>query len=365
MFTKLYKLLAGAAITAMILAMAAVPAFAADQPATSRDAAGAPMSGVVGIGPGATQWYKFNYHYDNSKKDNEPTEALVVLKMSVPGAVSFSIETPASLALPKEDKDGHLRGPVGAGAPMSLKIHNHDGTEASIAADKQNADEHEMLQNWTMLIWSGKTKVSETFYVVVKNNRSFAVSYNLTIAGPDVTFPATTTVTPAQTAAVPAVTQPMMNRDTAGAPKSGTVVIAAGATQWYKFTYRYDNSKKDNVPTQALVVLKMNMPGAVSFTIETPGNLAAPRISHDGNLRGPIGAGAPLSLLVHNHDATTEEIAQAKLHADEHGMLQDQSLLMWAGSTRTNETFFVIVKNNQSVPVAYTLSITGPDVSFQ
>lgn len=66
---------------------------------------------------------------------------------------------------------------------------------------------------------------------------------------------------------------------------NGTVMIAAGATQWYKFTYHYDNSKKDNEPTNALVVLKMNMPGAVSFTVETPGNLAAPRVSHDGNLR--------------------------------------------------------------------------------
>lgn len=364
MVTKLYKLLAGAAITAMIFALVAVPAFAADQPATSRDAAGAPMSGVVSIEPGAAQWYKFNYHYDNSKKDNEPTEALVVLKMSVPGALSFSIETPASLALPKEDKDGHLRGPVGVGAPLSLKIHNHDGTEASIAADKKNADEHEMLQNWTMLIWSGKTKVSETFYVIVKNNRSFAVSYNLTIAGPDVTFP-TMAVMPAKTAAVPAVTQPAMNRDTAGAAPSGTVMIAAGATQWYKFTYRYDSSKKDNVPTQALVVLKMNMPGAVSFSVETSSNLALPKEDKDGHLRGPVGVGAPLSLLVHNHDATQAEIAQAKLHADEHGMLQDQSLLMWSGSTRTNETFFVIVKNNRNVPVAYTLSISGPDVSFQ
>lgn len=364
MYTKLYKLIALAAITTMILAMVAVPVFAADQPATSRDAAGAPMNGAVGIGPGETHWYKFNYHYDNSKKDNEPTEALVVLKMNVPGAVSFSIETAANLALPKEDKDHHLRGPVGVGAPMSLKIHNHDGTEASIANDKKNADEHDMLQNWNMLIWSGKTKVSETFYVVVKNNRSFAASYNLTIAGPDVSFP-TTSVTPSKTTVVPAAAQPMMNRDMAGAPKSGTVMIAAGATQWYKFNYHYDNSKKDNTPSEALVVLKMNTPGAVSFSIETPANLALPKEDKDHHLRGPVGVGAPLSLLVHNHGATVEEIVLAKQNADEHGMLQDQSLLMWSGSTRTNETFYVIVKNNRNVPVAYTLSITGPDVSFQ
>jgi len=363
MFTKLYKPIAVAAITTLILAMVAVPVFAAGPPATGRDAAGAPMSGVVGIEPGAAHWYKFSYHYDNSKKDNEPSQALVMLKMNVPGALSFSIETPGNLALPKEDKDGHLRGPVGVGAPMSLKIHNHDGTETSIANDKKNADEHDMLQNWNMLIWSGNTRTNETFYVIVKNNRNFAASYNLTVTGRDVSFP-TAPVAPAKVMPAPAAAQPTMNRDTAGAPTGGAMMIAAGATQWYKFNYHYDNSKKDNVPTQALVVLKMNMPSALSFSIETPGNLAAPRISHDGNLRGPIGAGAPLSLLVHNHDATEAEIAQAKLNADEHGMLQDQSLLMWSGSTRTNETFYVIVKNNRDVPVSYTLSISGPGVSF-
>lgn len=363
MFLKLYKPIAVAAITTLILAMVAIPVFATDSPATGRDAAGAPMSGVVGIEPGASHWYKFTYHYDNSKNDNEPTEALVLLKMSMPGAVSFSIETPGNLALPKEDKDGHLRGPVGVGAPMSLKIHNHDGTEASIEQDKKNADEHDMLQNWNMLIWSGKARTNETFYVIVKNNQSVAVSYNLTITGRDVSFPANP-IAPANMMPAPAAAPSMMTRDTAGAPMNGTVMIAAGATQWYKFTYHYDNSKKDNEPTNALVVLKMNMPGAVSFTVETPGNLAAPRVSHDGNLRGPIGAGAPLSLLVHNHDATAEQIAQAKLNADEHGLLQDQSLLMWSGSTRTNETFYIIVKNNRNVPVSYTLRITGPDVSF-
>lgn len=79
---------------------------------------------------------------------------------------------------------------------------------------------------------------------------------------------------------------------------------------------------------------------------------------------GPIGAGAPLSLLVHNHDTTAEQIAQAKLNADEHRLLQDQSLLMWSGSAGRIEFFYIIVKNNRNVPVSYTLRITGPDVSF-
>ena len=190
MFPKLYKPIAVAAIATLVLAMIlVVPVSAADQPATVRDAAGAPMSGTVMIEPGATHWYKFKYHYDNSKKDNEPTQALVLLKMSMPGAVSFSIETPGNLALPKEDSDGHLRGPVGVGAPMSLKIHNHNGTATELANDKKNADEHDMLQNWNMLIWSGKARTSETFYVVVKNNRTMPVAYKLTITGPDVSFP--------------------------------------------------------------------------------------------------------------------------------------------------------------------------------
>jgi hypothetical protein len=363
MCTKLYKPMAVAAITTLVLALVAVPVFAADQPATSREAAGAPLGGTVLIEPGATHWYKFNYHYDNSQKDNEPSEALVVLKMNVPGALSFAIETPANLALPKEDKDGHLRGPVGVGAPMSLKIHNHDGTAAQIQLDKQNADEHDRLQNWSMLLWSGKTKVSETFYVLVKNNRNGPVAYQLTITGADVSFP-TPLVTPAKMAPVTAAAQPVTSRETAGAPLSGTVLIAPGATQWYKFNYHYDNSQKDNVPTEALVVLRMNVPGALSFAVETPANLALPKVDKDGHLRGPIGVGAPLSLLVHNHDATAEEIATAKQNADEHGRLQDQSLLLWSGRTKVSETFYVIVKNNRNVPVAYTLTIRGPAVSF-
>lgn len=56
------------------------------------------------LNQGASHWYKFTYHYDNSKNDNEPTEALVLLKMSMPGAVSFSIETPGNLALPKKTR---------------------------------------------------------------------------------------------------------------------------------------------------------------------------------------------------------------------------------------------------------------------
>src|SRR5690349_18566682 len=124
MYAKRDKWLALVAIITLLLALGVVtPVTAAAQPATTREGAGAPFNTVVEIAPNQVHWYMFKYTYDNSKKDNEPSEALVVLRMNMPGALSFSIETPGNLALPREDKDGHLRGPVGVGGPLSLAVH--------------------------------------------------------------------------------------------------------------------------------------------------------------------------------------------------------------------------------------------------
>ena len=187
MFTKLCRPLTFALVTALVLALVVVsPTTAAPvQPATSRDSAGAPLAGWVTLQPGETHWYKFAYHYDGS--DNPP-QALVVMKLDMPDAASFAIETASNLALPKVDKDGHWRGPVGVGAPMSLKIHNHDGTEAQIKAEKDAADEHDMIQKDMALIWTGGGKASTTFFVVVKNNHEHPCSYKLTISGSTVSF---------------------------------------------------------------------------------------------------------------------------------------------------------------------------------
>lgn len=362
MYAKRDKWLALVAIITLLLALGVVtPVTAAAQPATTREGAGAPFNTVVEIAPNQMHWYMFKYAYDNSKKDNEPSEALVVLRMNVPGALSFSIETPGNLALPREDKDGHLRGPVGVGGPLSLAVHEHDGTATEIEQAKTAADEHGMTQDWSLLLWSGKTKANETFYVLVKNNRNFAVSYTLAITGPTVSFPATAQAAAASSSAAAAAVQPAAKRVEAGAPLKSYVSIGANQTAWYSFKYQPDKTKD---PTEALVTLSMDNPGCLSFAIETTANLALPREDKDGHLRGPVGVGSPMSLRVHSHDSTEEEIDQAKREADEHGMLQDWKTLVWSGKTTVPETFYVIVKNERSFACTYKLMITGPAISF-
>ena len=187
MFTKLCRPMTLALVAALVLALVMVsPTTAAPlQPAKSRDAAAAPLAGWVTLQPGETHWYKFVYRYDGS--DNPP-QALVTMKLSRPSAANFAIETASNLALPKQDKDGHWRGPVGVGAPMSLKIHNHDGTDAQIKAEKDAADEHAMIQKDTAMIWSGGGKATTTFYVVVTNSQPHACNYQLTISGKTVSY---------------------------------------------------------------------------------------------------------------------------------------------------------------------------------
>lgn len=187
MFTKWSRTLTFALVATLVLVLGIVtPVTAAPiQPATSIEKAGAPVAGWVTLQPGETHWYKFVYRYNGS--DNPP-QAVVVMKLDMPGAASFAIETTSNLALPKEDKDGHWRGPVGVGAPMSLRAHNHDGTEAQIKAEKDAADEHGMIQKDMMLIWQGGGKASNTFYVVVKNNHPHPCNYKLTINGATVSF---------------------------------------------------------------------------------------------------------------------------------------------------------------------------------
>lgn len=187
MFTKLCRPLAFALVTTLVLALVVVsPTIAAPvQPATSLEGAGAPLAGWVTLQPGETHWYKFAYHYDGS--DNPP-QALVVMRLNVPNAANFSIETASNLALPKVDKDGHWRGPVGVGSPLSIKFHDYVGTEDQVTAEKQATDEHGMVQYDTALIWQGGGKASTTFYVVVKNNQDHACSYKLTISGSTVSY---------------------------------------------------------------------------------------------------------------------------------------------------------------------------------
>jgi hypothetical protein len=164
---------------------------------------------------------------------------------------------------------------------------------------------------------------------------------------------------------VQAANGPAPGRDGAGAPVDGWVEIAPGETHWYKFKYSYDNSKDDNEPSQALVIMKAGGdPQHLGFMIETPGNLALPKKDDDGRLRQSVGVGSPMSWSIHDEDATEEEREREEQLADENGLIHDWTTLVWSGSAKAKETFYVLVKNSGTAPQTYKLSISGPDVSY-
>ena len=134
---------------------------------------------------------------------------------------------------------------------------------------------------------------------------------------------------------------------------AGPVTLPPKAVQWYKFTYHYDSNDKDHDPTNAVVELKMNVPGCVAFEVQTRNRLDFP-FDSDGNYIGPLGNGTPEVAHKPNDD-----------NANDDGNLVYPARLIWVGSQRASEHFYVIVKNKTTDSTCnYTLSISGPDVSF-
>lgn len=182
MFTRIYRPIAIAVVTSLILLVAFVtPVSAVTEPATGLDGAGAPLPGWISLAPGASHWYKFTYDYDDS---DEPPQAIVMVKEEMPDAISFTIETKANLARPKYDEDGNWRNPVGAGSLIWVKTHNHDGTPEEIAASFEAQNEHGFyVPDEMVLRWAGSTKATETFYVIVTNHHDHPCAYMIDISG--------------------------------------------------------------------------------------------------------------------------------------------------------------------------------------
>ena len=221
MFVRLYKRSAAVASVVLMLAMLAMtPMTAAAQPATGSDGAIGPLAGAVTIAPGAVQWYKFKYKYDNSKSDNQASPATILLKMDAAGCVGFDVETPGTLATPAGEKHH----PIGSGSPLTKKMPDSDPlNEAKNADDAKDTNEngtiekeenpydqqeHGVVKNEQVLVWVGGGRATETFYVVVKNHSKATCAYQLAISGPTVSFPAVPpaapTATPTKAAAKPA-----------------------------------------------------------------------------------------------------------------------------------------------------------------
>jgi len=248
MITKLYKTIAAATITSLLLATVAVAPVAAQSSSdnsqlgqaqnqsqsqsqgscatfaqslghtvgTGTSTAATPIADCwLSIAPGQKQWYKFhagarsnkgdeNNTFNNSNGVDDSDAAIVQLAMDMPGCVTFEVWTLARLNAPppvgsdasKEEKRRDkeiLRGPVGVGSPEFAVVNDNTTSNSSNSSctNKGNSSAcSDKNRNLARLLWRGGSTVSENFYVVVRNMRTdSACTYRLTVAGPTVSFP--------------------------------------------------------------------------------------------------------------------------------------------------------------------------------
>ena len=117
-----------------------------------------------------------------------------------------------------------------------------------------------------------------------------------------------------------------------------------GTTHWYTFDYDYvhTNESDDNEPSRAIATLEMATPGSVEFVVQTMERLG-PWASEDED-PGHVGVGSPRYL---GRDGDNDSVYSA--HE-----------LIWAGSSRTSESFLIIVKGDGG----YRLTVDGETVNF-
>jgi hypothetical protein len=154
-----------------------------------------------------------------------------------------------------------------------------------------------------------------------------------------------------------AVAAPTYSFGTAAGPVAGMIQIDPKSSNWFKFKYDYDNRDADHDPTQAVVRLKMATPGCVSFDVWTPARLREPQHNGlDADARNdrvtPVGSGTPEFIRTDHHTGD--------LNRDVFNPLT----LTWAGSARSSDTYYIVVKNKTDAACNYSLAINGPDVSF-
>jgi hypothetical protein len=187
----MHRLLHGLLVGVLLAVLVVTPAWASTpaMPATGITNAGGPLPGWVTIEPGATQWYRFKYSYDNSDKDNEPFQAIVELEKAAPANVIFEVWTPGRLNAPlldpsiDRDEQGAVREPVGMGTPMYVDTVWHNEGPA------HHQHRHYVdVYNPMCLTWAGAAKATDTYYIVVKNKGTETATYTLSVHGPSVSF---------------------------------------------------------------------------------------------------------------------------------------------------------------------------------
>jgi hypothetical protein len=308
---------------------------------TGPDHAVIPQQDWVSIEPGAEVWYVFKYDFDQMDEAG-PSQALVRLESNVEDSVSFKVWTPNDV---HSWQDGLTEfqdfQPTGVGSKLS----NDTGRDAH---DK-------------VLVWATGSEASETFYVIVKNERDTASYYQLTVRGDDVSFPAIESEAPtmaaeAVTAEPVAMSEPEMTASANLAQTAGsgpydaravsvdTAQLDPGETRWYTFEYDYDNSDDAGLPEEALVMLQMLAGDDFEFEVWTPAEVQHWINGTDDDQWDAVGVGSKLS-------GDTGETA-------------DEHTLIWAGSNAASDTYYIIVENHGEQPGEYSLTISGPTISF-
>ncbi|MBX3011572.1 MAG: hypothetical protein KF832_08685 [Caldilineaceae bacterium] len=347
--------------TAIMTETAAMDTSAMPVGGTGPDDALTPTGQRTTLAAGERRWYTFKVDFDEAENDddlvdNDASEALAELRMAAPGSVSFEVWS-------QDDVDRWRNGedftPTGAGTPAFAIGEGDDDRDRSL------------------LRWVGSAEATVTYYLLVRNNTDMPATYRLLVSGPTVSFPAATMAAPSMAPATPlTATTPMtdtpttddsmamtdttalddtssmtdtatmsmtgMGPDAADVITGQRATLAAGEQRWYTFEYVFDEeSDADGIPSNAIVELRMAQPGALSFEVWTGENVRQWQNSEDFT---PTGMGTPAFAIAESGDT------------------RDRSLLRWVGSSEGSVRYYIIVTNNSDAPVAYRLTVTGPDV---
>lgn len=315
--------------------MAAAPLFAASEMAPAAQATA--TNDWQELEPGASHVVKVKY--DAFEKDGRlASEAIVELEMGRRGSVAFDVYTATQYADFEAGKDVT---PIGRG---------------NLKSDQTGNPFHD-----TKLIWANRTDMSETFFIRVENKSTGVSSFHLSVSGNGTTIQnemadnemvdnemAPADVQPAQSVARSSVaeTKAELAESSASASDAGygpesaisaastTGTLAAGETRWHTFKYDYDHSS--NKPAkQATVQVKMDEKESVSFEIWTPAQVKS---WAQGDKVYELGAGS-----VFNDVDTT---------------------LIWVGSAKASDRYYVLVENQTDSPANYSLEISGTTVSY-
>lgn len=153
----------------------------------------------VSLEAGGRDWYQFRYQglaadrndEDSNSSSNNSSQPATVdarLKMDTPGCISFWVMTQERLQNPDPDDKGFDE-PVGAGTPVVTQNNNNNSSDSSDDnsnnSDNNNSNSNNDNNNRddSVLGWQGAANANITFYIIVRNNRDFSCSYNLSLSG--------------------------------------------------------------------------------------------------------------------------------------------------------------------------------------